>query len=169
MQPETPILPWYKQFWPWFILSILAFAVVLGLSLLTASIWFADSLVSTNYYDAGKGINQSLERENLAKRLKMAARLSLNEETGTAELELSGISRPAQLTLNLISPTQPEKDRRIVLQPVDATHYRGQMQDAVIGRRFVEVLGQEGGKEWRLFEEQTLKTGQTYELPLPAQ
>ncbi|MET1076426.1 MAG: FixH family protein [Pseudomonas sp.] len=167
MQPEAPVLPWHKQFWPWFIIGILAFAVVLGLSLLTASIWFADSLVSTNYYDAGKGINQSLERENLAKRLQLKARLRLDEETGTAELELSGNSHPTELTLNLISPTQPEKDRRIVLQPVDGNRYRGQMQDAVTGRRFVEVLGQEGGKQWRLFEEQTLASGQTYDLPLP--
>jgi hypothetical protein len=38
------------------------------------------------------------------------------------------------------------------------------MQDVVRGRRFVELIGQEGGKNWRLFEERTLETGKTIRL-----
>ena len=29
--PSTDIQPWYRQFWPWFLIGILAFAVVIGL------------------------------------------------------------------------------------------------------------------------------------------
>jgi hypothetical protein len=164
MHAQTPIEPWYKQFWPWFIISLLALSVVLGLSLLTISILKGDSLVVDNYYDAGKGINTALDRETLAKQLQMSARVSFNDASGVAELELSGISRPQQLILNLISPTQAEKDRRIILQPAEGKFYRGMMQDRVQGRRFVELLGQEGGKDWRLFEEETLATGTAVQL-----
>ena len=38
------------------------------------------------------------------------------------------------------------------------------MLDSVQGRRFVEIIGQEGGKDWRLFEEQTLVTGTPVQL-----
>ena len=164
MQPENNVLPWYKEFWPWFIIGMLSFSVVLGLSLLTISIRNADSLVVDNYYDAGKGINTSLERERLAEQLEMAGVLNLDLELGQVELTLSGQSRPQHLVLNLISPTQPERDRRIVLQPVSADLYRGLLEEEIQGRRFVEVLGDENGEEWRLFEEETLVSGESTDL-----
>jgi hypothetical protein len=164
MHAQIPVTPWYKQFWPWFMISLLALSVVLGLSLLTVSILKGDSLVVDNYYDAGKGINTALDREKLAKQLQLTATVSFDDESGIAELTLTGNSRPAQLSLSLISPTQPEKDRRIVMQPAEGNLYRGNMQDSVQGRRFVELIGQEGGKDWRLFEEETLVTGSSVQL-----
>ncbi|QEY58392.1 hypothetical protein FXF61_04085 [Pseudomonas sp. C27(2019)] len=164
MQPEDNVLPWYKEFWPWFIIGMLSFSVVLGLSLLTISIRNADSLVVDNYYDAGKGINTSLERERLAERLAIGGTLRLDTDLGQAEFVLTGASRPQHLVLNLISPTQPERDRRIVLQPISNDMYRGLLPDDTQGRRFVEILGLEDSAEWRLFEEHTLTSGQAITL-----
>jgi hypothetical protein len=164
MQSETPVSPWYKQFWPWFILAILGTSVVLGTTMLVIATRNPPSLVSDNYYEVGKGINTSLERENLARKLGMQASLTLDEASGQIELELTGDSRPQQLVLSLLSPTQPEKDRRIVLQPQADGHYRGQLQDPVTGRRFVELIGQEQGQDWRLFEEETLAKGNVIRL-----
>lgn len=159
MHSDVSLSPWYKQFWPWFILAILGFSVVLGLSLVYIATQTTDSLVVDNYYDVGKGINQSLDREKLAVQLELTAVLLLDESKGTALLELKGSSQPQQLELNLISPTQPEKDRRVVLQNIGNGQYQGLLQDFPAGRRFIELLGSEGGKEWRLFEEEQVADG----------
>lgn len=164
MQPENNVLPWYKEFWPWFIIGMLSFSVVLGLSLLTISIRNADSLVVDNYYDVGKGINTSLEREQLADQLNIGGTLSLDNDIGQVELIVSGDSRPQQIVLNLISPTQQARDRRIILQPANNDLYRGLLQEDIEGRRFVEILGEEDGAQWRLFEEHTLISGQSIKL-----
>lgn len=164
MQPESPVNPWYKEFWPWFILGILGFSIVLGIGLLVFASQNPPGLISDNYYDVGKGINTSLERENLAKRLQLKGSLVLNNDDGTARLQLSGNSRPQQLVLNLESPTQPERDRRVVLLLQEDGSYFGQLQDIAQGRRFVELLGREGDGEWRLFEEEQLHSGATLHL-----
>ncbi len=164
MQPEDNVLPWYKEFWPWFIIGMLSFSVVLGLSLLTIAIRNADSLVVDNYYDVGKGINTSLEREQLADQLNIGGTLSLDNDIGQVELIVSGDSRPQQIVLNLISPTQQARDRRIILQPANNDLYRGLLQEDIEGRRFVEILGEEDGAQWRLFEEHTLISGQSIKL-----
>ena len=115
-----------------------------------------DNLVNDNYYEAGKGINRSLDRERLAQTLQLRAKVHLDELTGEVELHLTGYSNPTSLQLNLISPTQPEKDRKVVLtrSQSEPGRYIGQVTDKVEGRRFVELLGVEGDRTWRLFEEE---------------
>lgn len=148
--------PWYKHLWPWIIIGILACSVTLTLSMVTIAVNNPDNLVNDNYYEAGKGINRSLDRERLAQTLQQRASMHLDDLTGEVELRLSGNSQPATLELNLISPTQPEKDRKIILTRSESEQgrYIGQLADDVEGRRFVELLGIQDDQTWRLFEEE---------------
>jgi hypothetical protein len=153
--------PWYKHLWPWILIGILTCSVTLSLTMVTIAVNNPDNLVTDNYYEAGKGINRSLNRELLAQTLQLRARVHLDELTGEAELRLSGNSRPERLEMNLISPTQPDKDRRVFLtrSNSDTSRYIGQLQDKVEGRRFIEILGVEGNQTWRLFEEEQIRHG----------
>ncbi|QXI26928.1 FixH family protein [Pseudomonas vanderleydeniana] len=156
MSVATATSPWYKHLWPWIIIGILACSVTLTLSMVTIAVKNPDNLVNDNYYEAGKGINRSLDRELLAQSLKMRANVHFDEVTGEVDLRLSGDSQPATLELNLISPTQPEKDRKVSLNrsQTEQGRYIGQLNDRIEGRRFVELLGTQGDKTWRLFEEE---------------
>ena len=66
MPVATAASPWYKHLWPWIIIGILACSVTLTLSMVTIAVNNPDNLVNDNYYEAGKGINRSLDRELLA-------------------------------------------------------------------------------------------------------
>ena len=156
MPLATAASPWYKHLWPWIIIGILACSVTLTLSMVTIAVNNPDNLVNDNYYEAGKGINRSLDRELLAQTLQLRAKVHLDELTGEVEVHLTGNSNPATLELNLISPTQPEKDRKInlALSASEPGRYIGQVTDKVDGRRFVELLGVEGDRTWRMFEEE---------------
>lgn len=158
MSAATAQSPWYKHLWPWIIIGILTCSVTLSLTMVAIAVNNPDNLVNDNYYEAGKGINRSLDRELLAQALMLRARLHLDDVTGEADLRLSGDSRPPTLELNLISPTQPQKDRKIMLTQSGAEpdRYIGQLTDKVEGRRFVELLGSENGQTWRLFEEEQI-------------
>jgi len=158
MPAATAASPWYKHLWPWILIGIMACSVTLTLSMVTIAVNNPDNLVNDNYYEAGKGINRSLDRELLAQGLKLHAKVHLDEVTGEVDLRLTGDSRPSSLELNLISPTQPDKDRKVTLSRSDSEpgRYIGQLADKIEGRRFVELLGVEGDKTWRLFEEEQI-------------
>lgn len=165
MQQTEHTSRWYKEPWAWVVLGILGTSVVSGLSMLTIATKNPPSMVNDNYYDVGKGINTSLERERLAEQLGMQARIEFDEERGEVLLNLQGISQPQQLVLNLISPTQAERDRRVVLQPATGENqYRGLLPEDIYGRRFIELIGNHDGQDWRLFEEETLVSGQPFDL-----
>jgi hypothetical protein len=158
MPAATASSPWYKHLWPWIIIGILACSVTLTLSMVTIAVNNPDNLVNDNYYEAGKGINRSLDRELLAQTLKLRATVHLDDLTGETDVRLTGDSQPQTLELNLISPTQPEKDRKIELtqSASDSSRYVGQLNDKVQGRRFIELLGVEKGQTWRMFEEEAV-------------
>ncbi len=55
--------PWYRQFWPWFIVSIPATTVLACLVLITLAVISDDGLVSDDYYREGLAINKRLNSE----------------------------------------------------------------------------------------------------------
>lgn len=69
-------LPWYRQFWPWFLILLPMIAVIMGTSMLVVSIKNPVNLVSDDYYREGQEINEDLARLRAAKALKIHAIVS---------------------------------------------------------------------------------------------
>ncbi|HDZ57619.1 MAG TPA: hypothetical protein ENI17_06290 [Pseudomonas xinjiangensis] len=168
MQHEEQYAPWYKQFWPWFILSILGLSVVLGLSLLFIAFTNQDSMVRDNYYKEGRAINMHLGRDNMARELNLSAAFSIDEVTGEISLELNGDLgvNPADLQLDLVSPSHADRDRTIMLNRVGANQYAGQMSVGIQGRHYVDLSDPvlPGNDGWRLTDELEVVPGQSYSL-----
>ena len=57
--------PWYRQFWPWFLIALPATVVVAGLTTWWIAAHKADSLVVDDYYKEGLAINRQLRKQNI--------------------------------------------------------------------------------------------------------
>jgi len=153
--------PWYRYRWPWFIAALLGGSVVMGAGMLVLAVRTQDAVVYDRFRDAGKGIDRDLTADLLARQLGQRAELALDSLTGEVRLRLRGTSKPEQLQLNLIAPTQPEQDQHLrLLRGPSATRgiteYRGQLQGVAQGRRLVELLGQSDRGSWRIYEQEWL-------------
>ena len=107
--------PWYKEFWPWFIIALLGSVVTA--SLITVSIAFrhADDLVVDDYYKVGLAINQRLEHREAAQRLGIDITLSLTDEQ--VFLSTRNVAPSSELTLLLAHPMEADKDFTVTLLP----------------------------------------------------
>lgn len=141
-------LPWYRQFWPWFLMALPATAVVASLT----SAWFAvttsDGLVTDDYYQEGRAIAETLARSQRAKTLDIMAGVSLSRES--MKIRLSGNDQfvlPPALNAMLSHPTRAGLDRQLALKR-EGDSYVGEMLLPASGHWL--VLVEDEAKTWRL-------------------
>lgn len=148
---ENPVLhskPWYREPWPWFLMSLPATAVIAGLITAWLAYSTADGLVVGDYYKAGLVINQTLARDDAARALGIKA--TLKEEEGALVLMLAGRLQayPEQLTLTLAHPTHQGMDRTLSLHYAGGGHYRAALPVMPAGKWHAQLSATESA--WRL-------------------
>lgn len=141
--------PWYKQLWPWLIISLPASAVIAGLSTLYIAIENQDALVKDNWYKDGKAINQRYEQDRLATSLGLRAEIRVDQIAGDLNLSLSGRSDfqpPEKLFLELFHPTLAPNDQKIILRRIKDFSYHGNLQQTLRGKRHVSITNSLAGQ-----------------------
>lgn len=116
--------PWYREPWPWFLMSLPATAVIAGLATVWIAATSADGLVAGDYYKAGLAINQTLARDDTARTLELTA--TMRRENDSLTLSLAGHLKtyPDQLTITLAHPTRQGMDQTLQLSHAGNGHYR---------------------------------------------
>lgn len=150
--------PWYRQFWPWFLIALPCAAVV-G-SIATAIIAGRDgvNLVAEDYYKQGKEINQDLSKFDRAEALGIRIALAVNGKELTLN-PLSGDFPAGQaLHLSLFHPTLEGQDSEHLLTADGKGVYRLLLETPITGKWHVRVDAFD--HEWRLQE--------TVQLPVQA-
>ncbi|UTW45342.1 FixH family protein [bacterium SCSIO 12696] len=154
MQKVIDTKPWYRQFWPWLIISLPATVVVAGISMIQLANRTADDMVVDNYYKDGKAINQRLEQDVQAAELNMLAEMSFNFDSGMVNVSLSGDELPESLQLKLLHPMEADNDRNIALQRLSANSYRGELDQRLKHRYLLRLLPPQADEQtlpkWRL-------------------
>jgi len=138
--------PWYRQRWPWLIISVPALSAVLGIAMLVLALDSDDGLVAEDYYKQGLAINSVLDKEARAGELELRAELSIDAQR--LEVRLSGAARPERLLLHFAHPTRAGADQRIYLQMTQPGLYIGALPQVLTGRWHI-LLEDEAGS-WRL-------------------
>ena len=148
MTHPAPPRPWYREPWPWILISLPATAVVAGLATVWIAATNADGLVVGDYYKAGLAINQTLAREEAARQQGLTA--SIAQADRALSLQLGGRLQayPQQLTLTLAHPTRPGMDQAIALQHAGGGLYRAALPAMPAGKWHVQLT--DPAAAWRL-------------------
>lgn len=122
------VLPWYRQFWFWFVFGPLIFIVVLCGFTVSMAFHFADDVVTDNYYKSGLMINQTLKQDERAAALGLSAQIKFDQTTGEVFISLKGSENmPEQLLLFLDNPVKSAKDQTVLLKETAVGQYRGEL------------------------------------------
>jgi len=145
-----PGAPWYRQFWPWFLIAIPAISVIGGVSAVVIAVRNADSVVVDDWYKRGLAINVDLERERLAADLGISAALSVDGDGRAVRVDLDGGGTEAERTLRLElhHPTQAHRDAVLELVRGSDGAFRGEAPGDVRGRWHATLAPDHGA--WRL-------------------
>jgi hypothetical protein len=131
-QTTDVILPWYRQFWFWFVFGPLIFIIVLCAFTVTIAFKYSDDVVTDNYYKSGLMINQTFKQDEAAAALKLKANLKFDVVTGEVFVGLVGIGElPKQLRLFLDNPVKSKKDQSVLLSEISAGQYRGTLTNSI--------------------------------------
>ncbi len=128
--PREDTEPWYKQFWPWFLISLPLSVVIASLVTINIAIESDDGLVSDDYYKEGLAIHKDADSAARAKALGIAGSLDYDADTGavTLALEKPLPGDKSALSLQVTHPTLPDQDQSIRLSRLDDARFAGRLE-----------------------------------------
>lgn len=155
MNTPTPP-PWYKQFWPWLLISIPAATAVAGI----ATIWIASSepvaLVYDDYYKKGLGVNRNLASQRAAAERELTAHFIFDFDKQSIQAQMAGDAGTDEMELAFIHPLQMNRDQTVVLLKQGDGSFLGELPvDA--DRWYLQLEGNPGHEVWRLDGEVDLR------------
>ena len=140
--------PWYRQLWPWLILSGPAAVLVAGAITTWIAFASADGLVADDYYKQGMGINKVLAREETARRLGISAHVTITG--GKIRVSINGQS-PEALFVHLAHGTRAGHDQRLRLAPAGDGRYEAELGPLAAGHWRIVI--EDPRASWRIVKE----------------
>jgi uncharacterized protein len=152
---DAASVPWYRQFWPWFIILLPASVVVAGAVMIVVAFNGADTLVNDNYYRDGLAINQTLDQDSLAQTLGLQAEVIFDQLSGEVIVLLSGRGeRTDDLQLLLLHPVDALRDLTIKLlftgSSMSTARYRADLDRRLTNRYYLRLTSVGKEASWRL-------------------
>jgi len=155
--PEPDTKPWYRQFWPWFLIALPATAVVGSLYTLSLAVRTTDSLVVIAENEGVDVVAQRhLAAEQQARDLGLTAVVEVDRRAATVRADLGRTAAvdawPPTLELRFSHPAFAELDHSVTLARLPASGpataaFSGQLGAVPEGRYYLVLRH---GDRWRL-------------------
>lgn len=145
--PGTDDRPWFRQFWPWFLIALPGSVVIAAFTTLYIANKHSDDLVVDDYYKDGLAINQRLEKDRRAEALGLHAELEVSG--AEVRLLLDGPVDRQELRLSLSHPLEADRDFSLVLGRYTTGGYSATLPQAVAPNWHWVLDGGEDS-DWRL-------------------
>ena len=150
--------PWYRQFWPWFLICLPAVAVAASIASLVIALKNADSLVREDWSEAGDGINAELALEREARARDVSVTITLDPAAARLAVTLDGrVDALERLELDLRHPTDASRDVSLTLDGDQPRRFVGDASAAMVGSWYLTVAPP--GREWLLRKRVWLAAG----------
>ena len=138
--------PWYKQWMVWMVITPPFAAVVAGVITINLAIMSDDGLVVDDYYKQGLGINQTLQRDQLAREMKIEADLFV--ESTLLKMRINGDVDDENLILSFVHPTQGQRDIIVDMVRFANNSYQAELDNRLTGNW--NLLIEPKDKSWRV-------------------
>ncbi|MFL0796770.1 MAG: FixH family protein [Cellvibrionaceae bacterium] len=158
--PDTDQEPWYKQFWPWFLIILPGTVVIAAIGTVIVAFKNQPDLVTDDYYRSGLEINEVLKQDMRAAELALQAEIFMDKEVGEIVIDLRGNleSFPSALVLKFLHTQKARRDHWVKLRHIANGRYTGDFGQNRLTRWYLRLTpGIEGDNaltadntEWRL-------------------
>lgn len=138
--------PWYRQFWPWFLIALPGSVVIAGLSTLYIANLYSDDLVVDDYYKDGLAINKELGKQATAQELGISAQIKVLGHR--AQVRLGGGLTPESFDLRFSHPLEADRDFSVNLTAVAPGLYQTELP-ATLAPNWHWTM-EASDKQWRL-------------------
>ncbi|WP_434360761.1 FixH family protein [Parasalinivibrio latis] len=154
--------PWYKQFWPWFLIILPLSVVVASISTFVVFSNNKVSLVAEDYYKKGKGINLDLSKLRTADAMGVKASAFVTDDEITVVLDKGALKAFPTLSVLFQHRTLPDRDIQKMVNPDVSGQYRILLEEPIIGPWYIEIAPFKG--EWILNGRGNLPTSDAIKL-----
>lgn len=142
-------VPWFKQRWPWILISLPATSVVVGMVFLYFAVTTWDGLVVDDYYRQGRAIDRTIARSVHAADLGLVADLSIRSDNVTVRLSATGPDAlPESLIVTIAHPTRGGQDQILRLSARGEGVFTGPVAPLSTGRWIIQL--EDESRTWRL-------------------
>lgn len=146
--------PWYREPWPWLLMSGPAIVIVAGLFTAWLAVTTNDGLVTEDYYKKGLAVHQTVARSDQATHWGVVAGIRVSDDRINVRIEANAADfvMPPTLAITISHPTRAGLDQsRILIRGKDrvgADSYSGTVRLPVAGHWLLTIEDEK--KTWRL-------------------